>query len=429
MTGRPAGLAAAGGRAAAPAPGQQGDINLALLVHKYGGTSVGSTDRIRAVAGQVAARHREGHQIIVVVSAMGDTTDELLALAAQITDNPPRREMDMLLTAGERITMALMSMALNVAGCPAISFTGSQSGIITDTGHGRARISEVRPIRIRQELERGRVVIVAGFQGVSPEKEVTTLGRGGSDTSAVALAVTFGAAECSIYTDVDGVMTADPRTVPEARLLPRLDFDTMLEFSSRGAGVISSRAVELARKNRMPILILNSLRDGPGTRIDGEVSMEGKGIVGVTADEKVVGVHLAGLRMAPAALGVLLERLSALGLDLTGLHQYADGPGTLAVAFTMPELPENPDLFARLEALAAEAGGRVERDESAGAVSVVGGGVIDPAEVAAQALASLAAAGVAPRSFLSGTLSLTFLVPRADVARAVAALHRDLVEK
>lgn len=223
-----------------------------LIVQKYGGTSVGSPQRILAVADRITERHRAGNRLVVVVSAMGHTTDELTRLATEVTATPSRREMDMLLTAGERITMALLSMALHDREVPAISFTGSQSGIITDTNHSRARIREVRPIRIGPELDRGRVVIVAGFQGVSPDKEITTLGKGGSDTTAIALAVGLGAAACEIYTDVLGVMTGDPRTLPGARLIPALSWDAMFALSRCGAGVMHSRAVAAARRHRLP---------------------------------------------------------------------------------------------------------------------------------------------------------------------------------
>jgi len=379
------------------------------------------------VAARLARLRKEGNEIIVVVSAMGDTTDDLLALASEITDNPHRRELDMLLTAGERISMALLSMALNALDCPAISFTGSQSGIITDSGHGHAKIKDVRPVRIREELNGGRVVIVAGFQGVSPEKEVTTLGRGGSDTSAVALAVAFKAAECAIYTDVDGVMTADPRIVPGARRLDRLDFDTMLEFSSRGAGVINFRAVELARAYRMPLAILNSLRSAPGTRIDGEIGMEKKGIAGVTANDRVVGIQIEGLKIETGGMSPFVGWLSGLGLDISGLHQYTDSSGQAGFSFTVNERPGHPAGLSKLEEEVKTRGGRLARDESLGAVSVVGYGVIDPLAVAARCLEVLAGVGIAPRSFLSGTLSMTFVVPRAEVARAVKTLHDTLV--
>jgi aspartate kinase len=401
---------------------------MARLVHKYGGTSVGSIERIQAVARRVAALRAEGHEVVVVVSAMGDTTDELLDLAARITDNPHRREMDMLLSAGERISMALLSMALNALDCPAISFTGSQSGIITDEGHGRARILEIRPVRIQQELDRGRVVIIAGFQGVSTGKEVTTLGRGGSDTSAVALAVAFRAAECAIYTDVDGVFTADPRLVPGARHIPRLDFDTMLEFSSRGAGVINVRAVELARKFDMPLVILNSLREHPGTRVEGHAMMEQHGITGVTASERVVGFHLEGLRLTPDDTARFLGGLDGLGFEITGLHGWNESEGTQGLSFLAPDLPENRRAFEALEGMVRAAGGTLLRDEAIGAVSIVGGGVIRVGPLARRAAECLARAGVTARSFSSSTLSLTFLVPRDEVGTAVRALHADLIE-
>jgi aspartate kinase len=400
---------------------------MALQVHKFGGTSVGTPERIRAVAARLAALAADGHQLVVVVSAMGDTTDDLLALAAAISDNPHRREMDMLLSAGERISMALLSMALNAIGCPAVSFTGSQSGIITDSGHGRARIVDIRPVRIRDELEKGRVVIVAGFQGVSAEKEVTTLGRGGSDTSAVALAVAFQASECHIWTDVDGVLTADPRLVPDARHLERLDFDTMLEFSSRGAGVINVRAVELGRRFRMPIVIKNSLREHPGTRVEDLTDMERTGITGVTANDRLIGFHLSDLKLDTAGLADFLGRVIDLGLDMSGLHEYTDGPGTCGLSFLAQDLPENRRGFERIERMAREAGGTVRRDDSVGAVSVVTSGVIQAGPLARRIVDCLAAAGVAVRSLSSATTSVTLLVDRESIPVAVAALHRELV--
>jgi len=402
---------------------------MALQIHKFGGTSVGSPERIRTVARRLATLRSLGHDLVVVVSAMGDTTDELLALAALISDNPHRREMDMLLSAGERISMALLSMALNALGCPAVSFTGSQSGIITDSGHGRARIVDIKPIRIRQELDKGRVVIVAGFQGVSPEKEVTTLGRGGSDTSAVALAIAFRAAECHIWTDVDGVMTADPRLVPGARHIDRLDFDTMLEFSSRGAGVINVRAVELGRKFQMPIVILNSLRDHPGTRVEGHSEMERTGITGVTANERLIGFHLSDLALDMVGLADFLGQLIDLGLDLSGLHEYVDGPGTHGLSFLAQDLPENRRSFETIESMARAAGGQVRRDDDIGAVSVVSSGVIQAGPLARRIVDCLAQAGVQVRSLSSGTTSVTLLVDRGSIPTAVAALHRELVEE
>ena len=240
-----------------------------IIVQKYGGSSVGDVARIRRVAARVRARRAEGHQLVVVVSAMGDTTDELLGLAKQVSVDPPRRELDMLLTCGERISMALLSMALQELDVPAISFTGSQSGIITDEAHASARIVEVRPVRILEELEKGRVVIVAGYQGVSRQREVTTLGRGGSDTTAVALAAALAAEACEIFSDVDGVFSADPRLVPEAKKLEALGYDEMQELASAGARVLNAQAVAWAKANGIVLHAQHAHLPGTGTRIAG----------------------------------------------------------------------------------------------------------------------------------------------------------------
>jgi len=243
---------------------------MSVIVQKFGGSSVADVERIRKVAARVAARRGEGHQMVVVVSAMGDTTDELLTLAKRMSADPPRRELDMLLTCGERISMALLSMALHEQGVPAISFTGSQSGIITDDAHSQARIVEVRPVRIREELGKGKVVIVAGYQGVSRNREVTTLGRGGSDTTAVALAAALGAEACEIYSDVDGVFSADPRVVPGAGKLEVLDYATMQELAAAGARVLNAQAVEFARNAGIVIEARSAHGGGIGSRIGPE---------------------------------------------------------------------------------------------------------------------------------------------------------------
>src|SRR5262245_38095940 len=254
-----------------------------VLVQKYGGTSVDGPERIRAVAGRVAAARRARHDVVVVVSAMGQATDELLALAARVSQNPSRRELDMLLTAGERVSMSLLAMALHDLGVASISFTGSQSGILTDGRHGAARITAVKPERIRDSLARGQVVIVAGFQGVNPEtKEITTLGRGGSDTTAVALAATLDRAPCEISTDVPGVMSADPRVVPDARVIPTLSYRACSTLAHLGGRVLHARCVDLAARERVPLSVRSSLDDQPGTRIVEEDGMEGARVEAVT---------------------------------------------------------------------------------------------------------------------------------------------------
>jgi aspartate kinase len=395
------------------------------IVQKYGGTSVGTPLRIQKVADRIAARHAAGDQVIAVVSAMGQTTDELQDLARKITDRPSQRETDMLLTAGERISMALLSMALNTRDVPAISFTGSQSGIITDSAHTRARILEIRPIRIAPELDRGRVVIVAGFQGVSREKEVTTLGRGGSDTTAVALALGMEADRCEIYTDVPGVMTADPRLVPESRLLPRVSWDTMLELSVCGAGVLHSRAVELARRRRVPVEVGSAFNKRRGTMVEGTPIEEGPQVVAVSGRSEVVRVHLAGLAGAADRVA-MFEALDVLVEDTAAFHHF-EGKDGHHIQFHMPP-PEGTETLERLSAMAREHGGSLATDTDHAAVTVVGSGILDIPAAAARTHRALAAARITPHSLTSTPLSLTVLVPRASYTEAQRALHREFLE-
>ncbi|HSP81080.1 MAG TPA: aspartate kinase, partial [Myxococcaceae bacterium] len=282
-----------------------------IVVQKYGGSSVAGVEKLRKVALRVKETRERGYQVVVVVSAMGDTTDELLALARQVSADPPRRELDMLLTCGERISMALLSMALQELGVPAISFTGSQSGIITNDAHSQARIVEVRPYRIQDELARGKVVIVAGYQGVSYKKEVTTLGRGGSDTTAVALAAALSAESCEIYSDVDGVFSADPRVVPEARKQEALSYDEMQELASAGAKVLNAQAVEFAKEKGIVILARTAHGRGSGTAVQEYVAPADTRVKGVTAEVElaVLSAELEGGRLSE-----LLEFLDARGV-------------------------------------------------------------------------------------------------------------------
>lgn len=287
---------------------------MAVVVQKYGGTSVADPERIQAVADRVAAARRAGDDVVVVVSAMGQTTDELIRLARAVTPDPPPREMDMLLTAGERISMALLAMALDVRGIPAVSYTGSQAGILTDSSHGEARIREITGQRVRESLGEGKVVIVAGFQGVDPErKEITTLGRGGSDTTAVALAATLSARSCEIFTDVDGVYTADPRVVPDARLIERIGYHEMLALASAGAGVLMPHSVEFAHRFLVPVHVRSSFNTKAGTWVVADARpsvvvglaqrvVDGRGrlsIVGAGAstvlDDSVEALHTGGI--------------------------------------------------------------------------------------------------------------------------------------
>ena len=379
---------------------------MSVIVQKFGGSSVADVERIRKVAGQVATRRAEGHQMVVVVSAMGDTTDELLTLAKRMSSDPPRRELDMLLTCGERISMALLSMALHEQGVPAISFTGSQSGIITDDAHSQARIVEVRPVRIREELEKGRVVIVAGYQGVSRNREVTTLGRGGSDTTAVALAAALGAEVCEILSDVDGVYSADPRVVPEARKLERLDYDTMQEMAAAGARVLNAQAVEFARGAGIVLHAGLAHGAGTGTRVTSErVPVRA---VATDAEIRVLSVPSGGL---PAVLDWLGERHIPLRL----LHTAPAAPTLLVVP--LQDLHGVEVFDTSTHSLGAEV------QAGLGTVSIVGPGVGTDAALLASTLSEARALGATVRGFQSSPMQLTLVMETEHLARLARAVH------
>jgi aspartate kinase len=399
---------------------------MAVLVQKYGGTSVEGPERIRAVAGRVAAARAAGNDVLVVVSAMGQTTDELLRLARDVSANPSRRELDMLLTTGERVTMALLAMALGDLGVPAISFTGSQSGILTDAGHGAARIIDVRPERLRKELEQGKVVIVAGFQGVNPvTKEITTLGRGGSDTTAAALAAAFGRARCEIYTDVAGVFSADPRAVPAARVIPRLDYRVCSTLAHLGGRVLHARCVDLAARERVPLLVRSSFDESPGTEI-GEFDMEGPRVEAVA--------HRGDCSIATAernadgrgeARGLLEAVADALPeLELVS-HERGDGAHDVLVwAGSREDVEALQQDFHALRGPDGRWALRVEH--GAAFVSVVGLGLA--AREAARAEAALERDGIALIALRVSPTALVFRVPNERVEDAARALHRGLVE-
>src|SRR5689334_2257212 len=314
---------------------------MSIVVQKYGGSSVADVEKLRRVAQRVVETARAGKRVCVVVSAMGDTTDELLDLARKVSPAPPRRELDMLLSCGERLSMALLCMACAELGCEAISFTGSQSGIMTNDRHSGARIIEVRPIRIQDELERGKVVIVAGFQGVSYKREVTTLGRGGSDTTAVALAAALRADYCEICSDVDGVYTADPRVVSAAELLHAISHDEMLELAAQGAKVLHDASVEFARKSGIAVYAREIAKDGGGTRIDWSPERE-RQVAAVTGQGNLVRVKASG----GAAVENCLQILEAASIPLT--HLDLEGK-ELRTWFTIADVPDWTAVKARLE--------------------------------------------------------------------------------
>jgi aspartate kinase len=383
-----------------------------IIVQKYGGSSVADAGRIKEVAAKIAARRAEGHDLVVVVSAMGDTTDELLALAREVTDAPSRRELDMLLTAGERISMALLSMALNALDVPAISFTGSQSGIITNDSHANARIVEVRPYRIQDELAQGRVVIVAGYQGVSYKREVTTLGRGGSDTTAVALAAALEAEACEIYSDVDGVFSADPRVVPQARKLAEISYEEMQELAESGARVLNAQAVEFARRAGI-VLHARATHGGEGTVV-GDVPAAPR-VSGVTGEKDLVLLQLRDVDR----LEEVLEFLDAAAAP--GKEVVASRPaGFAALLLSL----ENVHGFSALRAdLECRFGGDVVCEEDLGAVSVVGVGITADGELLRRALESLQGLDIPVAGVHSTALRLTLLVPAVRVPDAVCRLH------
>ena len=394
---------------------------MAIIVQKYGGSSVADVDRIRKVAERVKQRRAQGHQVVVVVSAMGDTTDELLALAKKVSPDPPRRELDMLLTCGERISMALLSMGLHEMSVPAISFTGSQSGIITDDAHAQARIVEVRPFRILDELERGKVVIVAGYQGVSHKREVTTLGRGGSDTTAVALAAALNAEACEIYSDVDGVFSADPRVVPDARKLEELSYEEMQELASAGARVLNAQAVEFARQKGIVIHARSSFAGGTGTAIR-ESAAADVGRVKAVAAESELGV--VSVRGAPATIADLFELLDERGVRgrLFAYDALAAGGGF--VALPLQDVHGAERLEAELRTRFAE---RAVFRLGLGTVTCVGAGIDADWSNLRRALAAAAAVGATVHGVHTSPLQMSLLVDRAHLPELTRRLHAELV--
>ena len=384
-----------------------------VVVQKYGGSSVADLPRLEGVADRIARSAARGDRICTVVSAMGRTTDDLLALARQVTETPPRRELDMLVSTGERIAMALLAMAIQKRGLEAISFTGSQSGIITNDRHSDAQIIEVRPVRIQDELSRGKVVIVAGFQGMSYRREITTLGRGGSDATAVALASALGASYCEICSDVDGVYTADPRRVPEAFLLEKISYEEMLELATHGAQVLNVQAVEWARKTGVTILTSAAHREGGHSR----VSNEGTGLpaCGVTVAENLARLCLQGTD------GELQTRLGQLGLPFRPCRGEAAAETSCMVAPN--ELPEWPLLRSELT---RGLGSRLTLQEGISGLSVVGEGL--PSDAAGRALETARRSGMEVLGVEISPQRITLLVTGDKTTPLTAALHRTFVE-
>jgi aspartate kinase len=397
---------------------------VARIVQKFGGTSVADADRIREVAKHVAWTRQNGDEVVVVVSAMGKTTDELVRMAEDVSSVTPGRELDMLLTAGERITMSLLCMALAELGVEAASFTGSQAGIITDTTHTKAKIVEVRATRLTEALAEGLVPVVAGFQGVSTTRDITTLGRGGSDTTAVALAAALGADRCEIYTDVSGVFTADPRVVPSARRLQKVSFDEMLEIASTGGRVLALRSVEFARNHHVPVHVRSSFTWEPGTWVTEEdPSMEQPIVSAVTSEVSEVKVTITAVPDRPGVAATVFRALAERAVNVDMIVQNTSREGLTDISFTVPRA----ELVAAREvtkSLSAGIGAReVLVDEGIAQVSIVGAGMKTHPGVTAMMFETLAEAGINIEMISTSPIRISCVVRAEAVDKAVRVLH------
>jgi aspartate kinase len=401
-----------------------------LCVQKYGGTSVGDAERIKAVAARIARRLDAGDQLVVVVSAMGDTTDDLIALAGQMTDEPEARELDLLLSTGEIVTSTLLAMALKHMGRQAIALSGAQAGIGTDTRYGRAQILSVDPRRIQRELESGAVVIVAGFQGITEELDITTLGRGGSDTTAVAIAAGLEADRCEIYTDVEGVYTADPRIVPDARKIDNITYEEMLELASYGAGVMHPRAVELGAVYNLPIYVASSFSDVPGTLIHGQIDtevsdMEGRNkVMGIAPDHDVARITVRGVPDQPGIAARLFEPLGEGGISVDTIVQNASVEHLTDLTFTVSRTDLEKAL-AIVKPVAEEIHApEVLADTHLAKVSVIGAGMTSGPGYAGRMFRTLFDAGINIELITTSEIRITCLIDEKQVDDAVRALHK-----
>jgi len=396
-----------------------------LAVEKYGGTSVGSVERINAVADRVSESHQKGQQLVVVVSAMAGETNRLLGLAEEVDPDAQAREMDVLVSTGEQVTIALLSMALNKRGIEARSYTGGQVQILTDNVHGKARILDIDAARVREDLENNRVVVVAGFQGVDEEGNITTLGRGGSDTTAVAMAAALEADECRIFTDVDGVYTTDPRIVPEARRLDQITVEEMLELASQGAKVLQTRSVEFAGKYRVPLRVLSSFEDGPGTLITHEVSdMEQPLIAGIAYNRDEAKVTIRGVPDQPGVASRIFGPISAAHLNIDMIIQNVAQDGTTDLTFTVNR-NEYAQAMKLLNEIAQELNARdVVGDDTLAKIAIVGVGMRSHSGVAAKMFDTLAAEGINIELISTSEIKISVGVNDKYLELAVRALHK-----
>ncbi|MEK4021831.1 MULTISPECIES: aspartate kinase [Bacillus] len=397
---------------------------MGLIVQKFGGTSVGSTEKIRNVAERVIAEREAGNDVVVVVSAMGKSTDVLVDLAKELTNDPSKREMDMLLTTGEQVTISLLAMALQAKGYDAISFTGWQAGMKTEKVHGNARIVDIDEARIQEELSAGKVVVVAGFQGIADDLHITTLGRGGSDTTAVALAAALKADKCDIYTDVPGVFTTDPRYVPSARKLAGISYDEMLELANLGAGVLHPRAVEFAKNYQIPLEVRSSIENESGTLIEEESSMEQNLVVrGIAFEDQMTRVTVCGLSSGLTTLSTIFTTLAKQNINVDIIIQSVTSTNQTSISFSV----KTDDLSKTVEVLEEYKGAlgyeQIETESKLAKVSIVGSGMVSNPGVAAEMFAVLAQKDIQVKMVSTSEIKVSTVVDREDMVKAVEALH------
>ena len=403
--------------------------NMSLIVMKFGGTSVKDAERVRNVAGIVTDSYKKGNSVVVVVSAQGDTTDDLIEKAAEITAKPTNREMDMLLASGEQISASLLAMAIQEMGYPAISLTGWQAGFLTSSAHSAARIRQVYPDRIKREIDQKKIVVVCGFQGVSRYDDITTLGRGGSDTSAVAIAAAMHADLCQIYTDVEGVFTADPRKVPEAKKLEEISYDEMLELATLGAQVLNNRSVEMAKKYNIELEVLSSYTKVPGTIVKEKVKMEKMLISGVAKDTDVARLSITCIPDRPGMVFKLFSKLAARNINVDVILQSVGRDGTKDIAFTVAknkgdEAKEICEKFA--DTIGA---GGVDYEDDIAKVSIVGAGMESHAGVASKMFEALYDKQINIRMISTSEIKVSVIIDKDDADKAVSAIHEKFFPK
>ena len=399
-----------------------------IIVQKFGGTSVGNIERIQHVADLIIEEYERGHGIVAVVSAMGHSTDELVSLATSITDQPSKREMDMLLTTGEQISISLLTMALQAKGYDAISLTGWQAGITTESVHGSARITDINPEQIQSYVQKGTIVVIAGFQGLSVEQEITTLGRGGSDTTAVALAAALQAKKCDIYTDVTGVYTTDPRVVKDAYKLDEISYDEMLELANLGAGVLHPRAVEFAKNHNVMLEVRSSMERENGTIVKGECNMEQQSIVkGIAFEDNITRVTMKGLQ--PGKLSAVFSTLASAHINVDIIIQSITNEGTVHLSFSIHSNDLKETLAVLEENRESMQYESVEYENQLAKVSIVGSGMVSNPGVAAKMFSTLQEEDIHIKMVSTSEIKVSVVIDRLHLVNGVEALHESFMEK